>query len=420
MTHPLIEACHPFPCGLITAEGQVLDGNAAFFSWLSLPPDVRLPPPPQPAWAASLHQALQEGRQETELASGQTPPLRFTFALLHSAAEHPPMLLLGIPPNLPAAQLAQTLVQTLARALEGPSPPEASLDLLARQTLAGVYVIQNNLIRFANPALARLFRFPSAQELAGNVSGDDLVIPAERGLVAEHRRRAYETGEARYGFTAQRLDGSPLRVEVHEQALTYQGQPALLGLLIDAADRQQLEREIDRHASYDELTGLPNRTLLFDRINQIIAHARRDDELFALLFLDLDHFQTFNARYGHEAGDRILRIVAGRFAAALRSSDTLARIGSDEFAVIAGELLFGDDVAPIAQKLCDALSTPLSLGTESLQLSVSIGVALFPAAGSNADALYRAAQAALQTAKDTCRGTYVFSGPGTPEKPESA
>ncbi|OQA31685.1 MAG: Diguanylate cyclase DosC [Betaproteobacteria bacterium ADurb.Bin341] len=152
--------------------------------------------------------------------------------------------------------------------------------------------------------------------------------------------------------------------------------------------------------------------LLFDRLHRTIAHARRNDELFVLLIIDLDRFKEVNERWGQDAGDRVLRIVAERFAAALRSTDSLARMGGDVFAAIAEGLMFGDDVEPVVQKLRGALASPISLAGEALHLGATIGMALFPASGEDAEALYRAAETALRQAKEKHRGGLVIFEPG--------
>lgn len=170
--------------------------------------------------------------------------------------------------------------------------------------------------------------------------------------------------------------------------------------------------QTESRALFDALTGLPGRMLLFDRLHHTIAHARRNDELFALLLIDLDRFKEVNERWGQEAGDKVLRIVAERFAVALRSTDSLARVGGDVFAAIAEGLMFGDDVELVVQKLRGALASPISLAGEALHLGATIGLALFPASGEDAEALYRAAETALSQARETHRGGQVIFEPG--------
>ena len=288
---------------------------------------------------------------------------------------------------------------------------DAKYRALVEQTLVGIYIIQDGIVRYANPGLARMFGFDRAEELIDRVSGVDLVAPEDRALVARFlkQRAKVNNREVRYCCTGLRRDGSQLQVEVHGRGFVYEGRPAIIGVLVDVSERCRVEAELERRASYDALTGLPNRALLFDRLNQTIALARRQDELFAFLFLDLDGFKAVNDQCGHEIGDQVLRAVAERFAAALRASDTLARLGGDEFAVIAPGLLFGDDVMPVVEKLRDTLRTPLSVSGHEFRLGVSIGIALYPSTATDAAGLYKAADTAMYAAKQGQRGGYLFS-----------
>lgn len=413
MSHTLSYERLPLACGLMTADGRLIEGNSALFSLLGLgtAAEFRI----CDVWQAAIKKTQcdtysesslpnKSGAQHTLFALCQLPGLPDLFMLAALAAEG-------------TASNSRVFIETLAATLAQNRMTESSLTearqqftALAEQCPAGVYISENNLICFANQALAHLFRFRQPEDIAGAISGDDLVISEQRQIVCEQHRIAAQAGTAKFSFTAQRHDGTHFAAQAKERAIWCNNRPAILGVLTDISERRQLESELERRASCDTLTGLPNRTLLFDRLNQIIARARRDDELFALLFLDLDHFKEVNERSGQEVGNQVLRIAAGRFASTLRSSDTLARIGSDEFAVIAESLLFGDDVEPVAQKLCEVLASPIAFGGEEFRLGVSIGVALFPASGEDADALYRAADTAMQIAKETRRGSYVLSG----------
>ena len=179
---------------------------------------------------------------------------------------------------------------------------------LVEQTLVGIYIVQDGMIRYANPGLTRMFGFERAEEMIDRVAGVDLVAPEDRAVVARFLKRRLKTDskEIRYSCTGLRRDGSRLQVEVHGQNFLYEGKPAIIGVLVDVSDRCRFEAELERRASYDSLTGLPNRALLFDRLNQTIAQAKRHDELFAFLFLDLDGFKAVNDLCGHEVGDQVL------------------------------------------------------------------------------------------------------------------
>lgn len=303
----------------------------------------------------------------------------------------------------------------IAEAQQKQHEAEEKFRALVEQTLVGIYIVQDGLIRYANPGLAHMFGFDAPEEMIDRVAGIDLAAPEDRELVARFlkQRRKPDLREVRYSCGGQRRDGSRLQVEIHGRDFVYQGRPAVIGVVVDVSERCRFEAELERRASYDNLTGLPNRALLFDRLSQTIAQARRHDELFAFLFLDLDGFKAVNDQCGHEIGDQVLRAVAERFGAALRASDTLARLGGDEFAVITPGLLFGDDVLPIADKLRDTLKTPISVAGHEFRLGVSIGIALFPAAAEDPCGLYKAADSAMYMAKQENRGSYLFSSTPT-------
>ena len=163
-------------------------------------------------------------------------------------------------------------------------------------------------------------------------------------------------------------------------------------------------------AHYDALTGLPNRLLLQDRLRQALAKARRDDRALALLFIDIDRFKFVNDTLGHAAGDELIRQVGQRLEAAVRESDTVARVGGDEFIVLACGIDNAQKADAVAQKLLDALAPACMLDGHELVVSASIGIALFPADddGGEAGELFKKADAALHKAKELGKGQYQF------------
>ncbi|MEK9804588.1 MAG: diguanylate cyclase, partial [Curvibacter sp.] len=185
-----------------------------------------------------------------------------------------------------------------------------------------------------------------------------------------------------------------------------------VGYLVSAFNRllarfNDKQAELARMAHYDALTGLPNRALLYDRLQQVLAQARRRGAQVGLLFMDLDDFKRINDTLGHEAGDEALRQTAGRFSAIVRETDTLARVGGDEFVVLLPDLE-GDGQAAVlrvAQKYIEALRTPLQIAGSACHLGVSIGIALGPGE-QTADALMQAADQAMYRAKAAGRNQY--------------
>ncbi|KAA0895421.1 putative bifunctional diguanylate cyclase/phosphodiesterase [Oryzomonas rubra] len=173
-------------------------------------------------------------------------------------------------------------------------------------------------------------------------------------------------------------------------------------------ERKRAEAEIKKLAYYDTLTGLPNRVLFSDRLKQAIVMAERDKKSLALLYLDLDQFKYVNDTLGHAYGDRLLKISADRIQGCLRSSDTVARIGGDEFVIILSLLSGGDDVPKVADKILEALRKPVQFENHTIHTSASIGIALYPENGTTVDELLKNADISMYQAKEKGRNNYQF------------
>lgn len=189
--------------------------------------------------------------------------------------------------------------------------------------------------------------------------------------------------------------------------------------LLIAGLREQERAEAARHladavgqqALHDELTGLPNRALFHERLRHLLLTARRGDGIFALLFIDLDGFKAVNDRFGHQDGDLLLRAVAGRLRDALRGADTVARLGGDEFGVLLPDVGTAADADRVARHLGERLRPPFTIAGRSQRIGASIGIALYPAHGADADTLLRRADAAMYRAKRP-PGTVAVAQPG--------
>ena len=175
----------------------------------------------------------------------------------------------------------------------------------------------------------------------------------------------------------------------------------------DVSSARTLANKMSYLAQHDSLTDLPNRVLLNDRLSQAMTMARRHGHQLGVLFLDLDHFKGINDSFGHDAGDLVLQAVAKRLPKCLRSSDTISRQGGDEFLIILAELARGQDAAVSAGKLLRALQEPLP-GPHNLSVSGSIGVAIYPDDGMDAETLIKHADLAMYQAKKSGRNTYQF------------
>ena len=176
----------------------------------------------------------------------------------------------------------------------------------------------------------------------------------------------------------------------------------------DITERRRIEERLAYLASYDTLTGLPNRSLFSDRLAQAMARTHRSTNKLALLLLDLDHFKEINDIFGHGAGDMMLKLVANRLQQGLREVDTIARLGGDEFTMILENISDTDAVARVAHKVRDTFSKPFDLHTRQLSITPSIGIALYPDDAQDAELLLRNADIAMYHAKRTGTGTFQF------------
>ncbi len=232
--------------------------------------------------------------------------------------------------------------------------------------------------------------------------------------------RIMETDEPIIGLTESRqLDGGQVnwtlttKTPLHDAAGTVIG---LLGITREINELKRAEMTLEHLATHDTLTGLPNRYLMFDRLNQLLVRAARYKSTFAILFIDLDGFKRINDSRGHDVGDLVLRGVAERLTRSLRAADTVARIGGDEFVILLESLRAGSDATALARKIEAAIGAPFSLPGGDATVSVSIGIGVYPDDGRDAEELLKAADVAMyrtkrETAAPAPLGPYGAPGP---------
>ena len=186
-----------------------------------------------------------------------------------------------------------------------------------------------------------------------------------------------------------------------------------------AVERKRTELELVRLAHYDQLTSLPNRTLLRERVDHALGRAMRAGAGVATLVLDMDRFKEINDMLGHEVGDKLLVEVAQRIRAAVRDQDTVARLGGDEFAVVLEGVSEAKEVLPVIERIIDSLAEVTKIGGHEVNSSISVGIAMFPANGNNLSELLRAADLAMYQAKASGRGRYQFFADAMQEEAQS-
>ncbi len=235
------------------------------------------------------------------------------------------------------------------------------------------------------------------------------IRPAEE--MPRLQKELAEIGEIAMGsgpWTHYKRDGSEIKVEVSSHAINFNGYRARFSLVQDITERQQLHDQLVHQANHDILTGLPNRLLLKDRMERTLTAAMRDNEKAAVICLDLDRFKQINDRFGHHVGDACLKHLADLLSENLRAADTVARSGGEEFTVLLGGLETAQDAALVAQNLIHAIRHPFEFEGYNLELSASLGIAMYPDDGSESQSLWRAADVAMYRAKRSGGNQYLF------------
>lgn len=181
----------------------------------------------------------------------------------------------------------------------------------------------------------------------------------------------------------------------------------VVGIMVDISEQERLEARVRHLALHDSLTGLANRVLLASRFQQAAEFARRMGHRMAVLYLDLDGFKPINDGYGHETGDRVLCGIGERLQLSVRESDTVARVGGDEFVILLGQVLSVDDARAVALKVQDVLAPALVVGEQRFSVRASIGISVFPDHGGSLDELLRAADRAMYRVKSAAAGGHI-------------
>jgi diguanylate cyclase (GGDEF)-like protein/PAS domain S-box-containing protein len=271
---------------------------------------------------------------------------------------------------------------------------------------------QNLLCRFVNKRFAEYFGLTVEAALGMHLR--EIVGEAAYAEIEGHFARVLEGKPTTYQRVRKLPDGESRHLEVKLLPHTDERGQTLgcFCVTTDITEHKLAELRIQRVAHHDSLTGLPNRLLFNDRLAQSIRIARRDSRGFALLFLDLDKFKEVNDTLGHDAGDELLQEVAAAIRGELRDSDTVARVGGDEFTVILPDIVHAEDAGIVASKIVSAFSTPVRLKRRGrdVQTAISIGIALFPSDARDSDALVSAADAAMYRAKQAGCGYRYCAG----------
>jgi diguanylate cyclase (GGDEF)-like protein/PAS domain S-box-containing protein len=277
----------------------------------------------------------------------------------------------------------------------------------------GVVLIDGDgKVLMANAQLSTMLGYSSSSAMTGTRFMEHLLDDAQLRAprVWHHRATGLDAGTPATEYTVVRRDGSSFPAEVYSSIVQDGEAHASIttATIHDVTERMAYEAQLQHLALHDAMTGLPNRTLLQDRLRQALSAAKRTGDSLAVLVLDLDRLQGINDTYGHSVGDQVLREVGTRLAGSLRESDTLARLAGDEFAVLLPEAdLFG--ALQTVTKLSETLETTIDVGDNRLHMGVTAGIALFPDHAEDGDRLLRFADIAMYDAKEANSGYAVYA-----------
>ena len=255
-------------------------------------------------------------------------------------------------------------------------------------------------------------QFGYSRDALLGMHGSELFPPEVQAEVKARYDRLVQTGERIDSTsTAMRRDQRTFPMDIVESRVELQGKCLMLAIFRDISERKAAEERIHYLAYHDSLTGLPNRTLLIDRLEQAIRQAHRHNAMLGVIFIDLDNFKTVNDTLGHEFGDELLQGAAMRIRSALRSEDTVARLGGDEFIVLISDPKTTQDVAYVAGKIIESMAVPFIISGHTFHITCSIGMSVYPRDGKDSGVLMRTADEALYQVKKEGRNHAAFHTP---------
>jgi diguanylate cyclase (GGDEF)-like protein/PAS domain S-box-containing protein len=275
-----------------------------------------------------------------------------------------------------------------------------------------ITIDEQSIIESCNPAVKGIFGLDDNDIVGQNITS----LLAQSSLEDFHnhcgRGLCYQGGALQADGTCEligkRLDGVEFPIEIALSRMQLAGMQLFIVVVRDITERKRAEERLVYLANYDELTGLPNRTLFRDRLHQAVAHAKRENRLVAVIFFDLDHFKKINDTLGHHVGDQLLVGAAARLTSSVRELDTVARLGGDEFMVILESIKHVDEVTDIVTNLLEALEKPFMLEGQEAFIAASAGIAIYPYDDVDINNLVKNADTAMFRAKEQGGNTYQY------------
>jgi diguanylate cyclase (GGDEF)-like protein/PAS domain S-box-containing protein len=401
---------------LVSSDGVILRWNAALSAAIgytgaeigSMQPLDFVSPRDREHVAAAMREVFEQGREmalEAEIVdrAGNVRPYALSGKPL-TVGERTYMI--GVARDI---TLRKRTEQQMARAKE-----RLDLALTGSRLALWDWDLKNNKVYFNESWSSLLGAAPRESTFSGDEVGQ-WNHPDDRDVFAAALGNAAKGVSEEFDCEYRVPNVSGEWVWVHSRGKVTQRDPAgqalrMTGTSTNVTKRKHAEERAEYLATRDPLTGLPNRVLLHDRLEQGVFNAARHHTGFAFMFIDLDRFKTINDSLGHQVGDELLKRVAARLAACVRATDTVARLGGDEFAVILENLEDDDDegAQQVAEKMIAAMGAPMLIDSQHLSTSCSIGISLYPNDGKDSATLMKNADVAMYYAKEKGRNNYQF------------
>ena len=256
------------------------------------------------------------------------------------------------------------------------------------------------VIGIFNPTAEHIFGYRESEVLGKNIDMLLTDLRTDGGSIGTGTREAVGI----------RKSGATFQVDLTVCDAGNKRDPGFVAIARDITERRQAEQRLVYLAQYDALTGLPTRALFHDRANHALARAHREEKLVAIMYLDLDHFKNVNDGMGHHTGDELLKAFAKRITSCLRDVDTVSRLGGDEFTVILESIPHIDNATIVAEKIMDVMQEPFNIDGHEIQMTVSIGITIYPMDDKDLTNLLKDADQAMYRAKEAGRNNYQLYG----------
>jgi diguanylate cyclase (GGDEF)-like protein/PAS domain S-box-containing protein len=317
-----------------------------------------------------------------------------------------------IPMVIEQAMQKQDMIEEQKRMNQLIAESEERYKLLVEMSPDGIAICSKGKINFINSAGIKLLGVKNSDELLGSEMCHFIHPDNQEDI--KNILNLIETEQSRMPWICAKIirpDGKQIDVEMAAVPMHYGEMSAGQIIFRDITERKETEQRLEYLAHFDVLTALPNRTLFFDRLDQLHVQAKRSKQSFALLFVDLDRFKYVNDTFGHHIGDLLLKETAVRFQSCIRESDTVARMGGDEFTVILSNIKNREDVEVVAEKIIVSIKQPYILENIDCSVSASIGISIFPNDNSDINKLIKMADIAMYHAKENGRNNFKFYNP---------